>query len=292
MNTEKIMEFFYERISKRVKEKVEKSGKTHAEIYRTDSKLISRIINNKRTRVNPFLISDAILDSSAQQDESDKYVKIGLLHGIGFNTKKEILWGTEEEIKEYLPNFFKLLWEELPDKDDNYGIDKDLILNDYIPYAENSAYYDLIVSYKYDWPFMALYGRSEDYVLFNQKKYKQEALEFLYLKCKKEFEKIFNDFSSEVESFHKIDKVVKNEFIDTTFISLLKKNIPNEYSLGLRVKTIIKSDLSQSTDLIVTYMEKGQINEMKKKLLNAASNYAISLKEIQSDMIKELKSEQ
>lgn len=292
MNTEKIMEFFYERISKRIKEKVEKSGKTHAEIYKTDSKLISRIINNKRTRVNPFLISDAILDSSAQQDESDKYVKIGLLHGIGFNTKKEILWGTEEEIKEYLPNFFKLLWEELPDKDDNYGIDKDLILNDYIPYAENSAYYDLIVSYKYDWPFMALYGRSEDYVLFNQKKYKQEAFEFLYLKCKKEFEKIFNDFSSEVESFHKIDKVVKNEFIDTTFISLIKKNIPNEYSLGLRVKTIIKSDLSQSADLIVNYREKGQINEMKKKLLNAASNYAISLKEIQNDMIKELKAEQ
>lgn len=293
MNMEMIMEFFYERASRRIREQVEKSGKKHSEIYINDSKIISKIINNRRMRTNRFLITDATISSSYYDNNKNALVSTGLLHNLDFTNKKEILWGTDEEIENYLPELFKLLWEELPEKDGNYGIDKELILDDYVPYAENSAYYDLIISYKYDLPFMALYGKTEDYVLVNQKKYKQEAFEFLYLKCKKEFEKIFNDFVSAVDSFHKIDKVFKNEFIDTIFIDLIKHNIPDEKtSLGLRIKTIIETDLVQSADLIIKYNETGQIDEKKKKLINAASTYAIRLEEIQKDMIKKLKSEQ
>lgn len=292
MNMETIMEFFYKRASKRVRIKVESSGKTHSKIYKNDPKIISKIINNHRMRINRFLITDAAISSSYFDTDENALISTGLLHNLDFTNKKEILWGTGEEIKNYLPDLFKMLWDELPDKDSEYQIDKDFILLDYVPYAENSAYFDLILSFNYDRPFMVLYGRSEDVVLHNQEKYKQKAFEFLYLKCAKEFEKIFDDFCSATDSFHKIDKVFKKEFIDTVFINLIKENIPDESSLGLRVKNIIKNDLSQSADLIIKHRKTGQFDEMKKRLLNAASTYALRLEEIQNAMIENLKSEE
>lgn len=286
MKIERIMEFFYKRASDRIRIKVESSNKTHAEIYKTDPKLISRIINNKRTRVNPFLIPDAVIKSEIKKEDEEGTVKIGLVNQLNFKTAKEVLWGTDEEIRNYLPDLFKLLWDELPDKDSKYQIDKDLILLDYVPYAENSAYYDLCLSFNYDWPFMALYGRNEDVILCNQEKFKQKAFDFLYLKCARRFEEMFDNFSSKTDSFHKINKQVKENFIDTVFVNLIKENIPNEHSLGLRVKNIIKSDLSLSAELIIKYRETGQVDEMKRKLLNAASTYTVRLEEIQKDMIK------
>lgn len=290
MNIETIMEFFYERASKRIKESVEKSGKKHSEIHNRDSKQISRIINNQRTRRNSFLITDAIISSYETTDDGKDSEKIGLLHKLDFKTIKEILWGTDEEIKDYLPDLFKLLWNELPNIDSEYHIDKKLILCDYVPYAENSVYFDLCFSSEHDLPYMTLYGRSAAVVLHNQEKFRQEAIDYLYLKCEKQFEKMFNDFCAKTDSFHKINKTIKDKFIDTVFINLLKKNIPNEHSLGLRIKTIIECDLTQSAKLISEYTKTGHINEQKKKLLNAASTYALRLKEIQEDEIKNLKS--
>ena len=292
MDIEKIMEFFYTRASDRVRTKVEISNKTHSEIYKTDPKLISRIINNRRTRVNPFLIPYAVISSEIKQEHSSENLNIGLLNQLDFNTIKEILWGTDEEIKNYLPDLFKLLWDELPDKDSKYQIDKDFILCDYVPYAENSVYYRILSNFEYNDSFFALYGKPDVDVLHNQEIFKQEAFNYLYLKCAKKFEKIFNNFCSATDSFHKIDIVLKTEFIDTVFVNLIKKNIPDESSLGLRIKTIIENDLAQSADLIIKHRMTGIIDELRKKLINAASTYALILKEIQEDMIENLKSEQ
>lgn len=293
MNMEIIMEFFYKKASRRIRKQVEKSGKKHSEIYKNDSKIISKIINNHRMRINRFLITDAAISSSYFDRDENALIPTGLLHNLDFINEKEILWGTDEEIKHYLPELFKLLWDELPDKDSAYQIDKDFILWDYVPYAENSVYYKVLSNYEYNYSFLGLYGKSDVAVLVNQEKFKQEALEFLYLKCAKRFAKIFNNFSSETVSFKKIDKVFKEQFIETMFIDLIKHNIPEEKtSLGLRIKTIIETDLVQSADLIIKHSETGQIDEKKKKLINAASTYAFMLKEIQKDLIESLKSEQ
>ncbi len=286
MNVETIMDFFYKKASYRIKERVENSDLTHAKIYITDPKLISRIVNNKRTRVNPFLIPDAVILSSAKEESSDNYVDIGLKPKLKFESKKEILWGSDDEIKSYLPELFELLWDELTEDDLKNQCNKDFILCDYIPYAENRAYYNLLFSSGYPGSFLALYGRSEDVIISEFDSVEKEAVAYLYFKCKDDFEKMFKDFCSKTDSFHKIDKVIKSEFLDTVFIDLIKQNIPNEHSLGIRVKTIIESDLSQSAELIIKYNETQEIDEIKKKLINASSTYAVMLKEIQIDMIK------
>jgi len=288
-----IMEFFYEKASRRIRKQIEKSGKKHSEIYKNDSKIISKIINNHRMRINRFLITDAAISSSYFDTDKKALISTGLLHNLNFASKKEILWGTDEEINNYLPELFKLLWDELPDKDSKYQIEKDLILLDYVPYAENCVYYNILSNFEYNYSFFGLYGKSDVAVLVNHEKFKQEAFNFLYLKCARKFEKIFNDFCSTTHSFHKIDTVFKNKFIEAMFIDLIKHNIPEEKtSLGLRIKTIIETDLIQSADLIINHRETGQIDEKKKKLLNAASTYALRLEEIQKDMIESLKSEQ
>jgi len=292
MNVETIMKFFYKKASDRIKEKVKSSNKTYAQIYKTDTKLISRIVNNKITRVNPFFIPDAVISSSVKEETSNNYIEIGLLHTLKFNSIKEILWGSDEEVKSYLPELFKLLWDELTEDDLKIQCSKDFILCDYIPYAENRAYFNLLVTLKnifsaeYTGSFLELYGRSEDVIINDFDSVEKDAVAYLYFKCKDDFEKLFEEFCSKTDSFHKIDKVIKNEFLDTVFIDLIKQNIPNEHSLGIRVKTIIESDLSQSAELIIKYKETQQIDEIKKKLINASSTYAVMLKEIQIDMIK------
>ena len=285
MNIETVMEFFYERASKRIKEKVEKSGKKHAEIYINDPKQISRIINNRRTRINRFLITDAIISSTTKKDDETKYIKTGLLHELDFKTEKEILWGDDEEIKAYLPDLFKLLWDELPDKDSEYHIDKNFILCDYVPYAENRTYWDLLFSPENKYPAF-LYGISEDNIVNNYEKVEQEAFDYLYSKCAKHFEEKFDDFSSKTKSFHKINKVFKENFIDTAFTNLIKQNMPDEYSLGVRVRRLIENDLSQTANLIYMHKENGSIDEIKRALINASSSYVLKLKEIQKNMLE------
>lgn len=289
MNIETIMEFFYKRVSDRVREKVKNSNKTYAEIYKTDTKLISRIVNNKRTRVNPFLVTDAVVSSSIKDEQSGAYIKVGLLHILDFENEKEILWGTDEEIKSYLPKLFKLLWGELTNEDLEKQTSKDFILCDYVPYAENRTYYNLLFSNKHCGPFLTLYGRYEDDIIDKYEAVEEAAIDYLYFKCAKDFENLFNSFCSKTNSFHKIDKTLKDEFIYKGFIDLIKQNIPNEHSLGIRVKTIIESDLSQSADLIVRYAQTQQIDKMKQKLINAASTYAVTLEEIQKDIIENKK---
>lgn len=278
MNIEKILDFFYEKGARRIKLRIKELKITYEDICETDPKQISWIVNNKRTKNNRFLICDTVL--------------YGIKTKLRFANEQEVLWGSKKEIENYLPDFFKLLWDELPDKNSEYQIDKDFILYDYVPYAENSVYYGILSNFEYNDSFFALYGKPDVDILRNQEIFKQEAFNYLYLKCAKEFKKIFDEFCSATNSFHKIDKVFKKEFIDTVFINLIKKNIPDESSLGLRVKNIIENDLSQSADLIIKHRKTGQFDEMKKRLLNAASTYALRLEEIQNAMIENLKSEQ
>lgn len=285
MNMEIIMEFFYKRASKRIKEKVEKSGKKHAEIYKNDSKQISRIINNRRTRVNRFLITDAIISSSTPKKDEIGFEPIGLLHKLDFKSEKEILWGTDEEIKGYLRELFELLWNELPDNDSEYQLDKNFVLCDYVPYAENRTYWNLLFSSGNKHPALS-YGVREDDIVKNYEKVEQEAFDYLYSKCAKCFEEAFDNFSSKTDTFHKINKKFKENFIDAVFIDLIRQNAPNEHSLGVRVKRLIENDLSQTANLIYAYKENGNVDEIKKQLINASSEYVVKLGEIQKNMLE------
>ncbi|GAB6168567.1 hypothetical protein JCM1393_10270 [Clostridium carnis] len=283
MNIDIILEFFYCRASNRIKEKVTESNLTHREIYLRDSKQISWIINNNRTKNNRFLITDAVLENCDDFGEPD-----GLLKKLPFRNIKEILWGTDYEIECYLPLLFELLWDEVSYEDNPNLIDKELYLCDYIPYAKYSTYWNIIFSENNIYPAIS-YGIMEDDVINNIDKAREQAYIFLYNKYKIKFKKIFVEFVEKTDSFHKINQVFLDNFIRDKFIPMLIQNKPNSISLGLRVKNLIEADLSHVASLSLNDDDIEQ--KYYSKLINASSTYIVLLEKIQSAYLEQLKRE-
>lgn len=139
---ESIAEFFYKKASARIKKAVEESGLNHVDIFRPDPKQISRIVNNNRQRNNPFLINDSVLDTSYENDETGDKISCGLIHNLNFASKKDILWGTENEIQSYIYELFLLLWNEVCIN--RKLIDSEMYLCDYVPYAKYRTYWRIL----------------------------------------------------------------------------------------------------------------------------------------------------
>jgi len=254
---------------------------TNKEIYAPDEKQISRIVNNTRGKNNRFLISDAVISNRYIDDETGKYIPCGLLHTpqLNFNSIKEILWGTNSEIYLYLYDLFKLLWEIVSEAQ-SYDIDTQLFLCDYIPYAKNQAFWDIIFL-KDKYPAL-FYGFKEDKVFQEFDLLSEEALTFLYKRCKNDFSKRFIYFTKKQKSFHKLDKIIKTELIEDIFLPVLEKHKPTSSSLGLRVKGIIYADISHCAPLVAGKTYKYPL----KKLIGASEQYIMQLEEIQKESIK------
>lgn len=280
MDIDLVLDFFYERASKRVKDKVVQSKLTAKQIYKPDHKQISRIINNKRNRNNRFLITDAVIQNSVVNPETGKYESYGLIEKLEFKNEKEILWGTDTEINNYIFDLFKLLFTIVSDANAPYNINRDLFLCDYIPYAEYSTYWNIIFSPQNKYPAIA-YGIYEDSIISGIDSARDNALLFLYKKCKKEFHSSFDKFATETKSFHKIDKIFKENFIEKIFIPMLNKYTPDSSSLGIRVRDLILSDLSHCASIV--YRDFQAEHTYKTNLINASSNYILALEKIQSE---------
>ena len=275
MNTQLIEEFFYSRASKRIAERVKSSGLKYAEIYKPDHKQISRIVNNERNKNNRFLICDAVISNYYIDDESGRNIECGLLatKKLHFNSITEILWGTDSEIGQYLYPLFETLWNEYAV--DNLG--SDLYLCDYVPYAKNSTYYNLLFNSGNTFPAI-FYGIREDTIIEELEPSKESALLFLYQKCKKDFSEYFLLFVKEHQSFHKLDKVISNALFPS-FVSILENHKPDASSLGLRVRDLINADLYNTAAMVAT----GDYDLYKASLNRASSNYILSLEAIQSE---------
>lgn len=275
MNIDKILDFFYEKTSNRVKERINlnKDGLKQGDIYPDDSALISQIVNNRRNKNNRYLITPAVIGNTDDEKEKLEY---GLIPKLKFKNRKEVLWGTDEEIKAYLPDLFMLLWNEITED----MVDKELILCDYIPYAKYSTYWKILFDKNNKYPAI-LYGIYKDDVINRIDFAREKAIYYLYNKSKIDFEDIFLDFAKSTKSYSKINKVLEREFIYKRFIPMLKQYIPDETSLGLRAKNLINADLSEAPLLIYEYYNKGFNDEIKKLLINASSEYIVRLEEIQ-----------
>lgn len=282
MNMKNIIEFFYVRASRRIKNRIEQSGLKQYEIYKPDTKQISRIINNVKTKNNPYLICDAVLENRYKAEDTGRYIPCGLLNvkELHFSSKKEILWGTDEEIDSYILKLFELLWEEVSIDNSPYDINRELFLFDYVPYAKYSSYWKILFSKNNQYPAI-YYGMYEDTVVENIDSAREEAFLFLYKKCQAEFLNLFKEFANSTLSFHKITKIFKNGFIENMFIPMLKRYTPNSSSLGLRVRELIFADLSHSAELIHNEMTDNRA--YKKNLIRASSDYIIKLENIQKN---------
>lgn len=284
MNINNIMEFFYEKTSKRVKEKIKNSGSTYENIFPSDPKQLSWIINNNRTKNNRYLICDAVIKYEDKDKKNEHY---GLIMCCDFKDKKEVLWGTETEIESYLPDLFLLLFNELNTLDLNnaYNSKSEYILYDYVPYAKYSAYWKILFSSNNIHPAI-FYGIYEDQIINNIDSSRNEAIRFLYIKCKNRFAKIFKKFADNTRSYSKIPDVFEKKFINQNFIPMLdeiENKMKEKASLGLRVRDLILNDLSMSALLIVG-KDNNNNEENIKNLINASSKYICKLEEIQNNM--------
>lgn len=276
MEIYEISEFFYLKAALRIKNKIEKDHLTYKKIYPPDPKQISQIVHNKRNpKKNRYLIRDAVIDGLYYNKETKESEICGLLHTLSFKTKKEILWGTDTEIKLYLSDLFALLFENATDPDSPYNLDKELYLCDYIPYAMYSSYWHIL--FESNNKFIAMYySITEDTVTKEITPARETAILFLYNKCRKKFLENFLAFTNKESSFNQIDKKIE-KFIKNDFVPMLKELSPNETSLGLRVKNLILSDLSHCAPLVAS----GKRDNYYTPLIRASSTYIQKLKYIQ-----------
>lgn len=292
MNIDTITEFFYQKLSDRVRTKIDNTMPklTYRDIYIKDPSLISRICKNQKTKNNPYLICDAVLYSSAKNIKTGSYVESGLIPILNFNSAQEVLWGNCEEINSYLFDLFKLLWNEIaeenipnqnkaPEELKPDRIDKELFLCDYIPYAKYSTYWNILFNPQNIFPAIA-YGIYEDTVIANIDSAREYAFRFLYDKCKNNFAEIFINFTNQTDTFHKIDQALEKSFIEDLFLPMLRKFKPGDNSLGLRVKMLIEKDLSLCAPLVCI---KGLESKYYSKLINASSEYILALEKIQEE---------
>lgn len=282
MNIDNIMNFFYKRISVRVKNAVEKSGLRQEDIH-SNQKLISKIINNKRDRHNRFLIIDSVFECYLINDETGERQLGGLLgiKELGFKDKKEVLWGTNKEINNYLFDLFEHLILEVFSDPNEYNLDIEKYLCDYVPYAKNSTYWNVITKNIFPAFF---YGLSEDKILRDLFPAREDAIRLIYNRCSVSFKDYFFSFIEDKKSFRGIDKIFKTSFIDAKFVPLIRDNPPNSTSLGLRIQQLILEDLSHTASLV----SESTIDniEYKKALIHASSEYILALEKIHKTFLQ------
>ena len=130
---EETIELIYEVIATRIKTKKDILKLTNKEIITYgDDALVSHIIKNKRlSNKNPYLIP--------------KGKVADIVDNLKFDSEKDLLWGTDEEIKHYLKYFFLLLITEALEGTFLSESEKKVIdnkLRDYLPYALTAFYYE------------------------------------------------------------------------------------------------------------------------------------------------------
>lgn len=282
MKLEKTTELLYQLCADRVKNKIKDSDLTLEQIYPNDPKLISRIQNNKRYNGNRFLLTDTVIMPS--EPDENAHSNIGLVPLL-FKSKDELLWGTVEEFTQNLYPIFESIILDLLDASSEIEIDINYILSDYVPYAENYAYWHLLYECDNKYPAI-LYGISEDKITNNREKLLSKAIKFLYKKCNDSFFTIFINFTVSVRSYKKLDSVLYKEFIIPLFIPMLKKYIPTSSSLGIRARELILSDLSSAPKLILEQEVLPKSYQAYYRILNNASSaYILKLAKAQKLLI-------
>lgn len=276
------LEFIYKNCAERISKRKSDLGINASVIYPNDPKLISKITNCKRTKNNPFLIPDAVLECWRGYQEH-----YGIVAKLNFNSKQEVLWGNKKEIKNYLRTLFYRIFDDLLKNCDENKL-KNIFL-DYIPYAKCTAFYELLFRKESKTPFMWVYGIWEDKIMNDYFKFlenKEEIIEYLYQKCYLTFYDIFLSFVDETDTFHKIDKNFSG-FVYGKFIPMLRIKTDEKTSLGMRVYRLILSDISMAEQLLTCENIRVSCtsNFMAKQLINVSSRYITELEKIQKKSI-------
>ena len=251
--------FIYSTCAQRLKKRKLSLSLVDAEIAEGvyDRKVVNRIMNNTRSRNNPYLIPPAYVKPLAEE--------------LGLESDYELFWGdmNNEDFTESL--FCKLVTDILDESDwnENYWDEPywskniarvDMIqkvLLDDVAYAK--VFPSLGSRYEYESPEGIYYPLSplayvnddEQVPPSERKQVRQNAIIRLYRNTRpvEMFRAFFEEVNSRGENrgFSKLDKRLDG-FVDKSLMPFMNEHKPGEDSLGLRVYGIVSVDIARHVD--------------------------------------------
>ena len=248
-----LQDFFCEKASNRIGKLIREKNLNPFKVYEDNSNLISCIIRGERTEKNPYLLTETstnrILESLYGQ---------GLPSSEQKRISRMLYWGDNEEISEYIYDLMECICKNLTEEQQE--ILDDTLIDD-IYFAETKAYKEIVN--EINAPLIGINIEELEFEDIPVSRYlaEKELLENI----KDKFFKKFIEFLDSVnivrtkinEKNIYIDKGItfKNQFntdnIVEIFLDIVKNHkIPTEESIGFRVYSIVKKDISKLYSLI------------------------------------------
>ena len=252
MNSE-LQKFFYEKASNRINKKIKENNLSFFKIYPENSNIISWIVSGTITRRNPFLITDTAVLKLVES-----------LYGYELSDEdkayycRSLYWGDNKEIEEYIYKLMELISKTLTTEQQ---LVFDNTLMDNIYFAETVAYQEILNENN----SMFIGMDMDELHSFHVPKSRKSATEELLKNIKDKFLEEFIEFldngkyvRTKKNGVPDIDKkgiTFKNQFNVDEIVEVFLKvvcnyKLPIEESMGIRVYSIVKKDISKLDSLI------------------------------------------
>ena len=288
-----LQDFFCEKASNRIGKLIKKKNLNSFKVYEDYSTLITWIVAGKRTERNPYLLTETstkrILESLYGQELSDSEQK---------KISRMLYWGDDEEISGYVKDLMRCICENLTEEQQE--ILDDTLIDD-IYFAETKAYKEIVDEINAPLIGINIEELESVDVLVSRHVAEEELLKNIKDKFLKEFIK-FIDSVNTVRTkkngeniYIKKGITFKNQFdtdnIVEIFLDIVKNHkLPTEESIGFRVYSIVKKDISKLDSLIERESVYDAVYSAysKDKILEAELNFQYKVIEAGEMYIKSL----
>ena len=250
---EDLQSFFCVKASERIEKMITSRKLNFFEIYPENSNIISWIVAGRRTKRNPYLLTDTAVQRINE-----------ILNGQELPNKENrhhcrvISWGNNDEIENYIPEMMRLIVKNLTEQQ---KLIFDETLMDDIYFAETIAYKEILNEHNAhflnieieqlhmeDIPISRILAESELLGAIEED-FKKAFIEFL------DSSKYVRTKVNGVDDY--VDKGItfKNQFgcddIVNLFLKVVQEHkLPIEESIGHRVYSIVRKDVSKLDSLI------------------------------------------
>ena len=288
-----LQDFFCEKASNRIGELIKEKNLNSFKVYEDNSSLITWIVAGKRTERNPYLLTETstkrILESLYGQELSDSEQK---------KISRMLYWGDDEEISGYVKDLMRCICENLTEEQQE--ILDDTLIDD-IYFAETKAYKEIVNEINAPRIGINIEELESEDIPVSRYLAEKELLENIKDEFLEKFIK-FLDSANIVRTKENgknvyIDKGItfKNQFdtdnIVEIFLDIVKNHkLPTEESIGFRVYSIVKKDISKLDSLIERESVYDAVYSAysKDKILEAELNFQYKVIEAGEMYIKSL----
>lgn len=250
-------------------------------LCRDDKSLVSFFFNCKTGTNNKFLVTKRLLNYKSNETGELS----GAVPVFGFKNEHEVLWGDMLEFRSNLFPIFCLLIKDILESDYEHKETIENTLCDNIIYAKYSTF--RTIKDTYDISLLENFGIYDESVEDHaMNEYLEIALMHLYHQNKFEasFERIFLSFTKRYKNYTHIENRLYRDFLPD-LLTLLEEYKPSSSSLGLRVKTLIETDIIKAMDQIDEFKKNSDFCDtpeyhINKEIIHASSQYIVELEKI------------